>query len=82
MAYSLCSNIFGAHSLNWIDIFLGTCLLVIAFAQTDSSEGNRAKVTVENPHGSVKMRGANQIPVIGPDDDLTGMLLQVRASVT
>lgn len=37
---------------------------------------NRAKVTVETPSGSLKMR-ANQIPVIGPEDDLTGMLLQV-----
>ncbi|XP_045571005.1 integrator complex subunit 1 isoform X1 [Salmo salar] len=42
----------------------------------DSTEVNRAKVTVETPSGSLKMR-ANQIPVIGPEDDLTGMLLQM-----
>lgn len=46
------------------------------FNLTDSTEVNRAKVTVETPSGSLKMR-ANQIPVIGPEDDLTGMLLQV-----
>ncbi|CAB1341759.1 unnamed protein product [Coregonus sp. 'balchen'] len=42
----------------------------------DSTEVNRAKVTVETPSCSLKMR-ANQIPVIGPEDDLTGMLLQM-----
>uniref|UniRef100_A0A4W5NFU9 Integrator complex subunit 1 n=1 Tax=Hucho hucho TaxID=62062 RepID=A0A4W5NFU9_9TELE len=42
----------------------------------DSTEVNRAKVTVETPSGALKMR-ANQIPVIGPEDDLTGMLLQM-----
>ncbi|KAL0992825.1 hypothetical protein UPYG_G00099040 [Umbra pygmaea] len=41
-----------------------------------STEVNQAKVKVETPSGSLKMR-ANQIPVIGPDDDLTGMLLQM-----
>ena len=46
---------------------------------TDSAEVSRAKVTVETPHSSVKMRAANQIPTIGPDDDLTGILAQVGA---
>lgn len=32
------------------------------------------------PHSSVKMRAATQLPVIGPDEDLTGMLLQVKCS--
>ncbi|XP_051995791.1 integrator complex subunit 1 [Xyrauchen texanus] len=43
----------------------------------DSSEVSRAKVTVETPHGSVKMRGVSQVPVVGPDDDLAGVLLQL-----
>ncbi|XP_065116312.1 integrator complex subunit 1 isoform X1 [Paramisgurnus dabryanus] len=43
----------------------------------DSSELNKAKVTVETPHGSVKMRVVSQVPVIGPDDDLAGILLQL-----
>uniref|UniRef100_A0A3Q3XEF0 Uncharacterized protein n=1 Tax=Mola mola TaxID=94237 RepID=A0A3Q3XEF0_MOLML len=43
----------------------------------DSAETNKAKVTVEMPHSSVKMRAATQLPVIGPDEDLTGMLLQI-----
>uniref|UniRef100_A0A3P9D6L9 Integrator complex subunit 1 n=1 Tax=Maylandia zebra TaxID=106582 RepID=A0A3P9D6L9_9CICH len=43
----------------------------------DSSETSKAKVTVETPHSSVKMRAATQLPVVGPDDDLTGMLLQI-----
>ncbi|XP_036408619.1 integrator complex subunit 1 isoform X1 [Megalops cyprinoides] len=43
----------------------------------DSAELSRAKVTVETPPGTVKMRAANQIPAIGPEDDLTGMLLQL-----
>lgn len=43
----------------------------------DSTEVSKAKVTVETPHSSMRMRAANQIPVIGPDDDLTGMLLQI-----
>ncbi|XP_067238553.1 integrator complex subunit 1 isoform X3 [Chanodichthys erythropterus] len=43
----------------------------------DSSEVSRAKVTVETPHGSVKMRAVSQVPVIGPEDDLTGILLQL-----
>lgn len=43
----------------------------------DSSETSKAKVTVEMPHSSVKMRAATQLPVVGPDNDLTGMLLQV-----
>ncbi|KAJ7992420.1 hypothetical protein DPEC_G00278360 [Dallia pectoralis] len=41
-----------------------------------STEVNRANVAVETPSGSLKTR-ANQIPVIGPDDDLTSMLLQM-----
>lgn len=43
----------------------------------DSSEVSRAKVTVETPHGSVKMRAVSQVPVIGPEDDLAGVLLQL-----
>lgn len=46
---------------------------------TDSTEASKAKVTVEMPHSSVKMRAASQLPAVGLDDDLTGMLLQVRA---
>ncbi|XP_062303542.1 integrator complex subunit 1 isoform X1 [Osmerus eperlanus] len=46
-------------------------------ARRDSAEVSRAKVTVETPHSSVKMRAANQMPAIGPDDDLTGMLAQM-----
>lgn len=45
---------------------------------SDSSEVSRAKVTVETPHGSVKMRAVSQVPVIGPEDDLAGILLQVQ----
>ncbi|KAL1278477.1 hypothetical protein QQF64_025150 [Cirrhinus molitorella] len=43
----------------------------------DSSEVSRAKVTVETPHGSVKKRAVSQVPVIGPEDDLAGILLQL-----
>uniref|UniRef100_A0A8B9LSR4 Integrator complex subunit 1 n=1 Tax=Astyanax mexicanus TaxID=7994 RepID=A0A8B9LSR4_ASTMX len=43
----------------------------------DSAEVSRAKVTVETPHGSVKMRTLGQVPVIGPEDDLAGVLLQL-----
>ncbi|XP_056117655.1 integrator complex subunit 1 isoform X2 [Rhinichthys klamathensis goyatoka] len=46
-------------------------------SRRDSSEVNRAKVTVETPHGSVKMRAVSQVPAIGPEDDLTGILLQL-----
>uniref|UniRef100_A0A7N5ZTP9 Integrator complex subunit 1 n=1 Tax=Anabas testudineus TaxID=64144 RepID=A0A7N5ZTP9_ANATE len=35
------------------------------------------RVTMEMAHSSVKMRAASQLPAIGPEDDLTGMLLQV-----
>uniref|UniRef100_A0A671SM89 Integrator complex subunit 1-like n=1 Tax=Sinocyclocheilus anshuiensis TaxID=1608454 RepID=A0A671SM89_9TELE len=43
----------------------------------DSSEVSRAKVTIETPHGSVKMRAVSQVAVIGPVDDLAGILLQL-----
>ncbi|XP_056870857.1 integrator complex subunit 1 isoform X1 [Takifugu flavidus] len=43
----------------------------------DSVETSKAKVTVEMSHSSVKMRAAAQLPVIKPDDDLTGILLQI-----
>uniref|UniRef100_W5K0G9 Integrator complex subunit 1 n=1 Tax=Astyanax mexicanus TaxID=7994 RepID=W5K0G9_ASTMX len=43
----------------------------------DSAEVSRAKVTVETPHGSVKTRTLGQVPVIGPEDDLAGVLLQL-----
>ncbi|XP_072532490.1 integrator complex subunit 1 isoform X2 [Salminus brasiliensis] len=43
----------------------------------DSAEVSRAKVTVETPHGSVKMRTLGPVPVIGPEDDLAGVLLQL-----
>ncbi|RXN10733.1 integrator complex subunit 1 [Labeo rohita] len=46
-------------------------------SRRDSSEVSRAKVTVETPHGSVKMRAVSQVPVIGPEDDLAGILLQL-----
>lgn len=44
---------------------------------TESVETSKAKVTVEMSQSSVKMRAAAQLPAIGPDDDLTGILLQV-----
>lgn len=47
------------------------------FFLADSVETSKAKVTVEMSHSSVKMRAAAQLPVIKPDDDLTGVLLQV-----
>nr|XP_015804103.2 integrator complex subunit 1 isoform X1 [Nothobranchius furzeri]XP_054596128.1 integrator complex subunit 1 isoform X1 [Nothobranchius furzeri] len=43
----------------------------------DSPETNKAKVPLEAPHDSVKMRAATQLPAVGPEDDLTGMLLQI-----
>ncbi|KAM7371875.1 hypothetical protein PAMP_009079 [Pampus punctatissimus] len=43
----------------------------------DGAETSKAKVTVEMPHSSVKMRAASQLPAVGPDDDLTGMMLQI-----
>ncbi|XP_075894686.1 integrator complex subunit 1 isoform X1 [Nelusetta ayraudi] len=43
----------------------------------DSAETSKAKVTVEMSHSSVKMRAAAQLPAVGPEDDLTGMLLQI-----
>ncbi len=51
---------------------------LLIWCVTDSSEVSRAKVTVESPHGSVKMRAVSQVPVIGPEDDLAGILLQVQ----
>lgn len=53
-------------------------IVLTAFTLTDSLETSKAKVTVEMPQSSVKMRAATQLPVIGPDDDLAGMLLQVK----
>lgn len=44
---------------------------------TDSAETSKAKVTVEMSHSSVKMRAAGQLPAVTPEDDLTGMLIQV-----
>ncbi|TRY54796.1 hypothetical protein DNTS_001767 [Danionella cerebrum] len=46
-------------------------------ARRDSAEVSRAKVTVETPHGSGKMRAVSQVPVIGPEEDLAGILLQL-----
>ncbi|XP_053708548.1 integrator complex subunit 1 [Synchiropus splendidus] len=43
----------------------------------DGNETSKMKVSTEAPHGSVKMRAASQLPVVGPKDDLTGMLLQI-----
>ncbi|XP_054616240.1 integrator complex subunit 1 isoform X2 [Dunckerocampus dactyliophorus] len=43
----------------------------------DAAETSKAKVTVETPHGSIKMRAAAQLPVVGPDDDLTGLILRI-----
>lgn len=48
---------------------------------SDPSEKSKAKVTVEMPHSSVNMRVASQLPAVRPDDDLTGMLLQVGRSI-
>ncbi|XP_028842567.1 integrator complex subunit 1 isoform X2 [Denticeps clupeoides] len=45
--------------------------------QKDSAEVSRAKVTLETVHPSVKMRAANQVPVIGPEDDLAAIFLQM-----
>ncbi|XP_077474311.1 integrator complex subunit 1 isoform X2 [Stigmatopora argus] len=45
--------------------------------QTDAAETSKAKVTVEPPHGSVKIRAATQLPTIGPDDDLAGLMLRI-----
>nr|XP_043906794.1 integrator complex subunit 1 isoform X1 [Solea senegalensis]XP_043906795.1 integrator complex subunit 1 isoform X1 [Solea senegalensis] len=47
-------------------------------SERDSADTSKVKVTVETPHSSVKMRAASQLPVVGPEDDLTGMLLQVE----
>ncbi|MEQ2221850.1 Integrator complex subunit 1 [Ilyodon furcidens] len=46
-------------------------------SQRDSLETSKAKVTLETPHSSVKMRATTQLPSVGPEDDLTGMLLQI-----
>ncbi|CAL8303109.1 unnamed protein product [Merluccius merluccius] len=43
----------------------------------DSTDGGKAKVTVETPQSSGKIRTANQRPVIEPTDDLTSVLLQI-----
>ncbi|KAK9534706.1 hypothetical protein VZT92_007136 [Zoarces viviparus] len=43
----------------------------------DSAETSQASVAVEAPHSSVKLRAASQLPEVGPDDDLPGMLLQI-----
>lgn len=48
----------------------------------DAAEVSKAKVTVETPHGSVKMRSSTQLPVIGPEDDLTAVLLQVTTHIS
>uniref|UniRef100_A0A8C4SG15 Integrator complex subunit 1 n=1 Tax=Erpetoichthys calabaricus TaxID=27687 RepID=A0A8C4SG15_ERPCA len=38
---------------------------------------SRAKIKVEPPQGPLRVRASNQIPVIGPDDDLANMFLQL-----
>ncbi|XP_059894470.1 integrator complex subunit 1 isoform X2 [Gadus macrocephalus] len=43
----------------------------------DSTDGGKAKVTVETPQSSAKIRTANQMAVIEPTDDLTSLLLQI-----
>ncbi|KPP72873.1 integrator complex subunit 1-like, partial [Scleropages formosus] len=43
----------------------------------EGGEVSRVKVAVEAPHGTVKVRAASKIPVIGPDDDFSGLLLQL-----
>lgn len=45
-------------------------------ASSDSSDASKSKVTVEPAPSSVKMRAAAQLN-IGPNDDLTGILLQI-----
>lgn len=52
--------------------------IYVSFFLPDSVETTKAKVTVEMSHSSVKLRAAAQLPVIGPDDDLTSILLQVH----
>ncbi|XP_076000277.1 integrator complex subunit 1 isoform X3 [Genypterus blacodes] len=45
----------------------------------DTTDASKSKVTVETPHSSLQ-RAASQIPTIGLEDDLTGIMLQIFPS--
>lgn len=53
--------------------------LLTATIQTrrDSIDSLRPKVSMEAPQGPGRIRALTQIPVLGPEDDLAGMLLQL-----
>uniref|UniRef100_A0A8C4SHK8 Integrator complex subunit 1 n=1 Tax=Erpetoichthys calabaricus TaxID=27687 RepID=A0A8C4SHK8_ERPCA len=46
-------------------------------SRRESADVSRAKIKVEPPQGPLRVRASNQIPVIGPDDDLANMFLQL-----
>ncbi|XP_039629898.1 integrator complex subunit 1 [Polypterus senegalus] len=46
-------------------------------SRRESADISRAKIKVEAPQGPLRVRASNQIPVIGPDDDLANMFLQL-----
>ncbi|RXN02130.1 Integrator complex subunit 1 [Acipenser ruthenus] len=54
-----------------------TLLSASLSSRRDSADLKGPKMSVEAPQGPVWIRAANQIPVIGPDDDLAGMILQL-----
>ncbi|MBN3285694.1 INT1 protein, partial [Polyodon spathula] len=54
-----------------------TLLSASLSSRRDSADRKGPKVSVEDPQGPVRIRAASQIPVIGPDDDLAGMILQL-----
>ncbi|MGH0125925.1 UNVERIFIED_CONTAM: hypothetical protein FKN15_040150 [Acipenser sinensis] len=54
-----------------------TLLSASLSSRRDSADLKGPKMSVEAPQGPVRIRAANQIPVIGPDDDLAGMILQL-----
>ncbi|KAK1162914.1 hypothetical protein AOXY_G17905 [Acipenser oxyrinchus oxyrinchus] len=54
-----------------------TLLSASLSSRRDSADLKGPKMSVEAPQGPVQIRAANQIPVIGPDDDLAGMILQL-----
>eukprot|EP00079_Xenopus_tropicalis_P030398 XP_012826387.1 PREDICTED: integrator complex subunit 1 [Xenopus tropicalis] len=43
----------------------------------DSTELIKRKASTETPQGQVRARAVTQIPVLGPEDDLAGMFLQL-----
>ncbi|XP_041085544.1 integrator complex subunit 1-like isoform X1 [Polyodon spathula] len=54
-----------------------TLLSASLSSRRDSADLKGPKVSVEAPQVPVRIRAANRIPVIGPDDDLAGMFLQL-----